>query len=232
VLQIASQVDAEAAMREVFTTFTALQHELFGDDVSRWQRLGLVAAVSCVPSQQRCMYWLVPVDERAMAALPATVVVSSGVKSVLQELLVAASMHLTNFVDAGIPDRWGAAVRVLQDDRKRGAVFGGSSWMVPWREFTTRAQHSLSLRDDVEALAFARHVEKIGAVVLLGSGCGIEVLGGDNFGDRPQRWVVCILHDPEVVLRMLLPSREIVRVQVARVSETGEATGMQLGRVG
>jgi uncharacterized protein YcgL (UPF0745 family) len=100
--------------------------------------------------------------------------------------------------------------------------------MVPWREFATRAQHSLSLRDDVEALAFARHVEKIGAVVLLGSDGGIEVLRGDDFGDTPQRWVVCILHDPEVVARILLPSREMVRVQVARVSETGEATGTYL----
>ncbi len=210
-------------MREVFTTFTALQHELFGD-VSRWQRLGLVAAVSCVPSQQRCMYW--QVDERVMGALPTTVVASSGVKPVLQQLLVAASMHLTGFVDATIPDRWGAAVRVLQDDRRRGAVFGGSSWMVPWREFMTRAQHSLSLRDDVEALAFARHVEKIGAVVLLGSGCDIDVLGGDDDGDTSQRWVVCILHNPEVVTRVFLSRREIVRVHVTQVSETGEATGM------
>jgi hypothetical protein len=221
-------------MREVFTTFTALQHELFGDDVSRWQRLGLVAAVSCVPSKRRCMYW--QVDVRTRDTLPVTVVVSSGVKPVLQQLLVAASMHLTGFVDATIPDRWEAAVRVLQDDRKRGAVFGGSSWMVPWREFATRAQHSLCLRDDMEALAFARHVEKIGAVVLLGSGCGIEMLGGDNFGDTVRRWVVCILHDPELEARVLLPSRAIVRVQVARVSETGEATGAYLqsrcGRVG
>ncbi len=221
-------------MREVFTTFTALQHELFGDDVSRWQRLGLVAAVSCVPSKRRCMYW--QVDERVMATLPVTVVASSGVKPVLQQLLVAASMHLTGFVDATIPDRWGAAVGVLQDDRKRSAVFGGSSWMVPWREFATRAQHSLSLRDDVEALSFARHVEKIGAVMLSGSGGGIEVLGGGDFDDTSQRLVVRILHDPEVVIRMLLPSREIVRVQVARVSETGEATGTYLrcrfGRVG
>jgi hypothetical protein len=217
-------------MREVFTTFTDLQHELFGDDVSRWQRLGLVAAVSCVPLQQRCVYWRLDSEATRSAActFPATVVAASGVKPVLQQLLVAASMHLTGFIDATIPDRWGVAVRVLQSERDRGAAFGQGVWMVPWREFATMAQRSLNLKNDVDALAFARHVEKIGAVALLGSGCGIDVLGCDDDGDTSQRWIVCILHNPEVETRMLLPSREIVRVQVARVSETGEATGAQL----
>jgi hypothetical protein len=215
-------------MREVFTTFMALQRELFGDEVSRWQRLGLVAAVCCVPLKQRCMYWQRGV--RATDTLPASVVVLSGVKPVLQQLLVAASVHLTTFVDAGIPDRWEAAVRVVQDERKRGVVFGEGVWMVPWRDFVVRAQHSLCLVGDAEALAFARHVEKIGAVLLLGGGSVVSEVSGDRDredGDTSHRWVVCILHDPELATRMLLPSREIVRVQVARVSETGDANGTQ-----
>jgi hypothetical protein len=129
-------------MREVFTTFMALQHELFGDNASRWQRLGLVAAVSCIRRKQRCMQW--QLHERATDTLPASVVVSSGVKPVLQQLLAAASMHLSNFVDASIPDRWEVAVRVVQGERKRGVVFGEGVWMVPWREFVTLAQHSLA----------------------------------------------------------------------------------------
>ncbi len=220
--QIASQDRAEAAMREVFTTFTALQHALFGDDVSRWQRLGLVAAVSCAPSKLHCMYWRL--DASAVHSLPASVVVLSGVKPVLQQLLVAASMHLTSFVDAPIPDRWESAVRVVQDERKRGAVFGEGVWMVPWRDFVTQAEHSLCMVGEAEALAFARHVEKTGAVFLLGGGVDDKVLGGGDIGDgsTPHRWVVCILHDPELVTRMLLPSREIVRVQV---SKPGGANG-------
>ncbi len=242
-------------MREVFTTSTALQHELFGDDVSRWQRLGLLAAVSCVPSKRRCVYWRLDSDARAAHSFPAPGVAVSGVKPVLQQLLVASSAYLTGFVDAAIPDRWEAAARVVQSDRNRGAVFGEGVWMAPWREFATLARRSLSLRDDVEALAFARHVEKIGVVVLLGGGSGGRSDGGgggdgggDGDGDgggggsgrdggggdvdsggTPLRWVVCILYDPEVVTRKLLPSREIVRVQVARVL-TGRATGTQRRR--
>jgi hypothetical protein len=219
----------EAAVREVFTTFTALQHELFGDDVSRWQRLGLVAAVSCVASasQQRCMYWRV--DASAVHSISSSAVVSSGVKPVLEQLLVAASMHLTTFVDAGIPERWEAAVRVVQDDWKRGAVFGEGVWMVPWRDFVTLAEHSLCMVGEAETLDFARHVEKIGALLVLGGGVDGEVSGGvgDGDGKLPHRWIVCMLHDAELEARMLLPSREMVRVQVARVSGTGGANGTQ-----
>jgi hypothetical protein len=229
--QIASQQDVEAAMREVFTTFTALQQELFGDDGSRWQRLGLVAAVSCVPLQQRCVYWRLDSDASAACTFPASGVAASGVKPVLQQLLVAASMHLMNYVDTAIPDRWEAAARVVQSERSRGAVFGEGVWMVPWCDFVTHSLRSLCMRDDVEALAFARHVEKTGAVVLLSGGGGdggdgagdADACGGDD-GSRPHRWVVCILHDPEVMTRKLLPSREIARIQVARVL-TGGATG-------
>ncbi len=211
VLQIASQVDAEAAMREVFTTFMALQRELFGDDASRWQRLGLVGAVGCILRKQRCMHW--QLHELASGTLPASVVVSTGVKPVLQQLLVAASMHLSNFVDASIPDRW-KVVRVVQDERKRGLVFGEGVWMVPWREFVTRAQHSLCMRDEADTLAFARHVEKIGAVLLLGGSVDSEVSGDRDRddGDTLHRWVVCIRHNPELVDRALVSLREIVRV--------------------
>jgi hypothetical protein len=174
------------------------------------------------------MYWRLDTSTARSLRLPAAVVASSGVKPVLQQLLVAASMYLTSFVDAPIPDRWEAAVRMVQDDRKCSAVFGEGVWMVPWREFVTHAQHSLCMVGEAETLAFARHVEKIGAVLLLG--CGVDdVSGGVDDGDSkpPHRWVVCILHDPELVTRMLLPSREIVRVQVARVSGIGGATGMR-----
>ncbi len=205
----------------------AVQRELVGDNASRWQRLGLVAAVSCVPSKQRCMYWRL--DASAVHSLPAFVVVSFGVKPVLQQLLVAASMHLANFVDAAIPDRWEAAVRVVQDVRKRSVVFGEGVWMVPWRAFVKQARHSLCMEGEAETLAFARHVEKIGAVFLLGGGVDSEVSENRDRddGDTSRRWVVCILHDPELVTRRLLPPREIVRVQVARVSEPGGAIGTQ-----
>jgi hypothetical protein len=176
------------------------------------------------------MYWRL--DASGVHSLPASVVVSSGVKPVLQQLLVAASMHLSNFVDASIPDRWEAAVRVVQDERKRSVVFGEGVWMVPWRDFVTPAEHSLCMIGDAEALTFARHVEKIGAVFLLGGGVDDKVSGSADIADGkpPHRWVVCILHDPELVTRVLLPSREIVRLQVARVSEPGGAIGMQLAR--
>jgi hypothetical protein len=169
------------------------------------------------------------VDVRTRDTLSASVVVSSGVKPVLQQLLVAASMHLTSFVDASIPDRWDASVRVVQDDRKRSAVFGEGVWMVPWRVFVTQAEHSLCMVGEAETLAFGRHVEKIGAVLLLGCGVDSEVSGGvdDGDGKPPHRWVVCVLHNPKLETRMLLPSREIVRVQVAQVSGTGGANGTQ-----
>jgi hypothetical protein len=232
-LQMSSLDRAEAAMREVFTTFTALQHELF-DDGSMQQRrrkllVGVVAAVSCAPSNQRCLYWRL---DEGTSALPTSRVAEAGVLPVLRQLLLAASTHMTSFVDAPIPDRWEAALRVVQDERKHGVVFGEGAWMVPWRRFVARARDSLCLTDDGDAHMFARYLEKIGVVVALRGACDDKAWEGDGDGgvcdgdgdDAAHRWVVRICRDPELLAGVWLPSREIIMVQVARVQQ-GQGAG-------
>ncbi len=178
---MASDADAAVALTSLENVFMDAQQRHYGDDRSRWTRLCVIAAVSCLPPKPRALFRASTIFTDDVSADNAASQLQSqsqhlsqtltggSVQVLLQQLVTSAAMHLSGFVDAAVPSRWHAALAAVQTAASGAATsaspFGDGVWMVPWSSFVDVACSELGLLDAADAAAFSRHCHKIGVVV-------------------------------------------------------------------